>query len=70
MPWKKKSKEIRDISRAQKVLEEDHYGLEKIKERILEFLAVRQLVKNPARVDSLLRRASGRRKNLSWQVNC
>jgi ATP-dependent Lon protease len=47
VPWKKKSKEIRDISRAQKTLEEDHYGLEKIKERILEFLAVRQLVKNP-----------------------
>jgi ATP-dependent Lon protease len=47
VPWKKKSREIRDISRAQKVLEEDHYGLEKIKERILEFLAVRQLVKNP-----------------------
>jgi ATP-dependent Lon protease len=47
VPWKKKSKEIRDIGRAQKVLEEDHYGLEKIKERILEFLAVRQLVKNP-----------------------
>src|SRR5207245_10785465 len=40
-------KEIRNISRAEKVLNEDHYGLEKIKERILEFLAVRQLVKNP-----------------------
>ena len=47
VPWKKKSKEIRDIRRAEKILEEDHYGLEKIKERILEFLAVRQLVKNP-----------------------
>jgi ATP-dependent Lon protease len=47
VPWKKKSKEIRDITRAQKVLEDDHYGLEKVKERILEFLAVRQLVKNP-----------------------
>ena len=47
MPWKKKSKEIRDIRRAETILEEDHYGLEKIKERILEFLAVRQLVKNP-----------------------
>ncbi len=47
VPWKKKSKENRDIQRAEKVLEEDHYGLEKIKERILEFLAVRQLVKNP-----------------------
>jgi ATP-dependent Lon protease len=47
VPWKKRSKEIRNIARAEKVLNEDHYGLEKIKERILEFLAVRQLVKNP-----------------------
>ncbi len=47
VPWKKRSKEIRDIDVAEKVLNEDHYGLEKIKERILEFLAVRQLVKNP-----------------------
>ncbi|HSE48352.1 MAG TPA: endopeptidase La [Terriglobales bacterium] len=47
VPWKKRSKEIRSIERAEKVLNEDHYGLEKIKERILEFLAVRQLVKNP-----------------------
>jgi ATP-dependent Lon protease len=47
VPWKKKSKEIRDITLAEKILEEDHYGLEKIKERILEYLAVRQLVKNP-----------------------
>src|ERR1700722_1870168 len=47
VPWKKRSKEIRDIKRAEKILTEDHYGLEKIKERILEYLAVRQLVKNP-----------------------
>src|SRR5271167_765921 len=47
VPWKKKSKEIRDILAAEKILNEEHYGLEKIKERILEFLAVRQLVKNP-----------------------
>src|SRR5271163_1881260 len=47
VPWKKKSKETRSIDHAEKVLNEDHYGLEKIKERILEFLAVRQLVKNP-----------------------
>src|ERR1700688_890730 len=47
VPWKKRSKEIRNITRAEKTLNEDHYGLEKIKERILEFLAVRQLVKNP-----------------------
>jgi len=47
VPWKKKSKEIRDLKFAENVLENDHYGLEKIKERILEFLAVRRLVKNP-----------------------
>jgi ATP-dependent Lon protease len=47
VPWKKKSKEIRDLAFAQQVLESDHYGLEKIKERILEFLAVRRLVKDP-----------------------
>jgi len=47
VPWKKRSKEIRDIKAAEKILNDEHYGLEKVKERILEFLAVRQLVKNP-----------------------
>ncbi len=47
VPWKKKSKEIRELKFAEQVLESDHYGLEKIKERILEFLAVRRMVKNP-----------------------
>ncbi len=47
VPWKKKSKEIRELPFAQNILESDHYGLEKIKERILEFLAVRRLVKDP-----------------------
>jgi ATP-dependent Lon protease len=45
VPWSKSSREIRDISRAETVLNEDHFGLEKVKERILEFLAVRQLVR-------------------------
>src|SRR6202140_4966895 len=47
VPWKKKSKEIRELKHAEEVLESHHYGLEKIKERILEFLAVRRMVKNP-----------------------
>ncbi|MFN7922296.1 MAG: endopeptidase La [Bryobacteraceae bacterium] len=47
VPWKEKSREIRDLKHAEKVLESDHYGLEKIKERILEFLAVRRLVNKP-----------------------
>ena len=47
VPWKKRTKEIRDLRYARQVLEGDHYGLEKIKERILEFLSVRRLVQNP-----------------------
>lgn len=45
IPWKKRSKITRDIDKAESVLEEDHYGLEKVKERILEYLAVQQRVK-------------------------
>src|SRR5437762_4020133 len=44
VPWKKRSKEIRNIKRAEEILNTDHYGLETLKDRILEFLAVRQLV--------------------------
>jgi ATP-dependent Lon protease len=45
MPWSKRSRESTDIKRAERILNEDHFGLDKIKERILEFLAVRRLVK-------------------------
>ncbi len=44
LPWKKKSKVNNDLSHAEKVLGDDHYGLDKIKERILEYLAVQQRV--------------------------
>src|SRR5678809_504132 len=47
VPWKLRSEEINDLGEAEVTLNEDHYGLEKIKERILEFLAVRQLIKGP-----------------------
>ena len=47
VPWYKKSRESRDLKRAEEILHADHYGLEKIKDRILEFLAVRALVKKP-----------------------
>jgi ATP-dependent Lon protease len=47
VPWHKKTRENRDLKHAETVLNEDHYGLEKIKDRILEFLAVRSLVKKP-----------------------
>jgi len=45
VPWKKRSRIRRDLARAQAVLEEDHYGLDKVKERVVEFLAVQQRVK-------------------------
>jgi ATP-dependent Lon protease len=43
-PWKKRTKILKDITRAQTVLDEDHYGLDKVKERIVEYLAVQQRV--------------------------
>ena len=65
VPWKKRSKEIRNIDVAEKMLNEDHYGLEKIKERILEFLAVRAAGEESQGLDPVLRRTSGRRQDLA-----
>ena len=45
LPWKKVSKDNNDIKHAEQILNQDHYGLEKVKERILEYLAVRTLTK-------------------------
>src|SRR6476469_8272128 len=47
VPWSKRTRERKDLLAAEKILNEDHYGLEKVKERIVEFLAVRQLVNKP-----------------------
>jgi len=44
VPWKKRTKVLKDIARAEKILNEDHFGLEKVKERIVEYLAVQQRV--------------------------
>jgi ATP-dependent Lon protease len=54
VPWHKRTKEIRDLEFAEKVLNEDHHGLEKVKERIMEFLAVRRLVGNKNMKGSIL----------------
>jgi len=47
LPWNKKSREKRELKEAERILNEDHHGLEKVKERITEYLSIRQLVKNP-----------------------
>ncbi|OQP05044.1 endopeptidase La [Geobacillus sp. 44B] len=46
LPWSKQTEDIHDIKRAETILNEDHYGLEKVKERVLEFLSVQQLTKS------------------------
>ena len=47
LPWIKKSREKRDLKEAERILDEDHYGLDKVKDRIIEYLSIRQLVKSP-----------------------
>ena len=47
VPWYRRTKERKDLVAAEQILNDDHYGLEKVKERIIEFLAVRQLVNKP-----------------------
>lgn len=47
LPWEERSREIIDLKRAEKILDQDHYGLHKVKERVLEYLAVRKLSKKP-----------------------
>lgn len=47
LPWAKRSREVIDLQRAENILEEKHYGLKKVKERIIEYLAVRKLSKQP-----------------------
>jgi ATP-dependent Lon protease len=47
VPWARRTRERKDLLGAERILNEDHYGLEKVKERIVEFLAVRQLVNKP-----------------------
>lgn len=47
LPWAKRSRDVLDLERSEEILNEDHYGLDKVKERIIEYLAVRKLSKQP-----------------------
>ncbi len=69
LPWSKKTKDNLNIKKAKQVLDEDHYNLEKIKERILEYLAVNKLRRKTQRTDSLFRRPSGSRQNLLGTIH-
>ena len=69
LPWGEYTTDRNDIKLAEEVLEEDHYGLEEVKERILEYLAVRTLTDNSKGPDPLLRGTSGRRQDLAREVD-
>ena len=68
LPWFDKSRVRNDIEEAEKILDEDHYGLEKPKERILEYLAVQSLVKKIRGPILCLVGPPGGRQNLSGQI--
>ena len=73
LPWAKQTKDNLSIKQAQKILEEDHYDLEKVKERILEYLAVRTLKKKLKKQmkgpDPVLRRAAGSGQDITWALH-
>ena len=70
LPWKKVSKDNEDIRHAEKILNEDHYGLEKVKERILEYLAVRSLTKKRHKPYHLSGGSARNRKNIHCKICC
>ena len=69
LPWNVSTTDNLDIKAAAKILDEDHYGLEKIKERILEYLAVRKPGRDAPQSDPRLRRAARRRQDVARQVD-
>ena len=69
VPWKKASRESKDLTRAEQILNEDHFGLEKVKERILEFLAVRQLVQKTKGSIICFVGPPGRRQDVAREVD-
>ncbi len=69
LPWSKSSTDNLDLQKAERILNEDHYGLEKVKDRIIEALAVRKLKRKTKRADSLFSGTSGRRQNLFGTFN-
>ncbi len=68
LPWFEYTEDKLDIKEAERILEEDHYGLEKVKQRILEYLAVRDPRRPDEGTDPVPRRTSGRRQNVARQI--
>ena len=66
IPWNKKSRVKKDLNAAQTILDKDHYGLEKVKERIVEYLAVQKKVCKDQRANFVLSWPSWGRKDITW----
>ena len=70
LPWDKRTDDNLDLAHAREVLDEDHYDIEKVKDRILEFLAVRKLKPDAQRLlDHVLRRAAGRGQDVAGALD-
>lgn len=69
LPWDKESEDNQDLKNAARILDEDHYGLEKVKERVLEFLAVRVLTKGGDSPILCLVGPAGYRKDIDRALN-
>ncbi len=69
LPWSKSTPDKIDVNLSKKILDEDHYDLEKVKRRILEFLAVREAGPRHARADPVLRGPAGRGQDLAGPVD-
>ena len=69
LPWDKETQDNLDLVKARKVLDADHYDLDKVKDRIIEYLAVSKLKERPLGADPLLRRPARRRQDLARPVD-
>ena len=70
LPWSKLSDDNLDLDQAQQILDRDHYDLEKVKRRLIEYLAVRKLNPQGHGADPLFSRAARRRQNQSRPIDC
>ena len=70
LPWRKSTESVLDIARARQVLDEDHFDLKEVKERILEHLGVLQAQPGGEGADSVLRRPSRRGQDLAGPIDC
>ncbi len=69
LPWDKATEDNLDLKHARRVLDEDHYDIEQVKDRILEFLAVRSLKPDAPRIDPAVRRPSRRGQDLAGPLD-